>query len=54
MFTIFINKTEVAGTTTLTQYLSSHDPTEKSNIYRSNFSMSSSEDASIGHGGDFY
>ena len=36
----------------MTQCLSSHDPIEKSNISHSYVSVSSSEDAGVGHGGD--
>ena len=52
MSTIFIIKPEVAGTMTMTQCLSSHDPTEKSSISHSYVSVSSSEDAGVGHGSD--
>ena len=54
MFIIFINKTEVDGTTTMAQYFSSRDPTEKSIISHSYISMSSSEDAGVGHNDDFH
>ena len=54
MFTIFINKTEVAGMTTMTQYLSSGDPIEKSSISHSYISMLSSEDVGVRHGGGFH
>ena len=39
---------------TMTQCLSSRDPTEKFSIFHSYISMSSSEDAGVGHGGDFH
>ena len=52
MFTIFIIKPEVAGTMTITQCLSSRDPIEKLSIYHSYASVSSSEDAGVGHDGD--
>ena len=45
MFTVFKIKLEVAGTMMITHYLSSQDPTEKSYIYHSYVSASSSEDA---------
>ena len=54
MSTAFIIKSEVARTMTMTQCLSSHDPTEKSSISHSYVSMSSSEDAGIGHSGDLH
>ena len=50
----FYNKTEVAGTTTMTQCLSSRDPTEKSGISHSYISVSSSEDAGVEHSGDLH
>ena len=48
MFTIFINKPEVAEITTVTQQLSSRDPTEKSSISHSYIYMLSLEDAGVG------
>ena len=54
MFTVFIIKPEVAGMMTMTQCLSSHDPIEKSSISHSYISVSSSEAASVGHGGDIH
>ena len=50
----FYNKTKVAGTTTMTQCLSSRDPTEKSGISYSYIFVSSSEDANVGHSGDLH
>ena len=44
----------MAGTTKMTQCLSSHDPTEKSSISHSYISMSSSEDAGVGHSGNLH
>ena len=54
MFTVFIIKPEVAGMMTMTQCLSSHDPTKKSSISHSYISVSSSEDVDVGHGGDLH
>ena len=54
MSTTFIIKPEVAGTMTIPQSLLSHDPTKKYSISHSYIFMSSSEDASVGHDGDFY
>ena len=54
MFTIFISKIEVAGTTTMTQYLSNRDPTKKSSISDSYISVLFSEDVGVGHNGDFH
>ena len=54
LFTAFIIKPEVVRTMTMTQCLSSHDPTEKSSISHSYVSMSSSEDVDVGHGGDLH
>ena len=54
MFTIFIIKFEVAGTMMMTQCLSSCDPIEKSSIFHSYVSVSSSEDAGVGHSGDIH
>ena len=51
MSIVFIIKPEVAGTTTMTQCLSSRDPTEKSSISHSYVSVLSLEDAGVGHGG---
>ena len=50
----FYNKTEVAGTTTMTQCLSSRDPTEKSSISNSYIFLSSLEDAGVEHSGDLH
>ena len=54
MFTIFINKPEVARTMTMTQYLFSCNPTEKSCISHFYVFMSSLEDVGVGHSDDFY
>ena len=54
MFIIFINKTEVDGTTTMAQYFSSRYLTKKSIFSHSYISMSSSEDAGVRHSGDFH
>ena len=54
MFTAFIIKPEVAGTTMMTQCLSSRDPTEKSSISHSYIFVSSLEDVDVGHGGDLH
>ena len=50
----FYNITEVARMTTMTQYLSSRDPTEKSSISHFYVSMLSSEDAGVEHSGDLH
>ena len=52
--TVFANKPEVAGMMTMTLYLSSHDPTEKSSISHSYVSVLSSKDVDVGHGGDLH
>ena len=54
MSTAFIIKPKVAGMMKITQCLSSRDPTEQSSISHSYVSMSSSEDAGVGHGGDLH
>ena len=54
MITIFIIKPEVAGMMTITQCLSSHDPTEKSSISHFYVFVSSSEDADVGHDGHIH
>ena len=54
MITVFIIKPEVAGTMTVTQCLSSRDPTKKSSIFHSYVSVLSSEDVGVGHGGDIH
>ena len=54
MSTVFIIKPEVVRTMTMTQWLSSRDPTEKSCIPHSYVFVSSLEDADIGHGGHIH
>ena len=44
----------MVGTMTMTQCLSSGDPTEKSSISHSYVSVSSSEDVDVGHSGDLH
>ena len=52
--TVFIIKPEVAGMMTMTQCLSSRNPTEKSSISHSYVSVSSLEDVNVGYGGDLH
>ena len=54
MSTVFIIKPKVAGMMTMTQCLSSCDPTDKSSISHSYVFMSSSEDAGVEHSGDIH
>ena len=52
--TVFIIKPEVARTMTMTQCLSSRDPTEKSSISHFYVSVSSSEDVDVRYGGNLH
>ena len=54
MSTVFIIKPKVAGMMTMTQCLSSCDPTDKSSISHSYVFMSYSEDAGVEHSGDIH
>ena len=52
--TAFIIKPEVVGMMMMAQCLSSRNPTEKYSISHSYVSVSSSEDADVGHDGDLH